>query len=104
MQRGEKKLRALLNALSEMQSKKKETKDKNIIIIIALNGSKNYGTGWHTYMHMYDMCLHVQVILVTSRACVRNLSIVGNWAWLTKTYSVQKNKLRFYENILNWSS
>lgn len=45
MQRGEKKLRALLNALSEMQSKKKETKDKNIIIIIALNGSKNYGTG-----------------------------------------------------------
>lgn len=48
MQRGEKKLRALLNALREMQKrneKQKKRKDKNIIIIIALNESKNYGTG-----------------------------------------------------------
>lgn len=56
--------------------KQKKPKDKNIIIIIALNESKNYGTGWHTYIHtyihMYDMCLQVQVILVTP-----NLSVVG---------------------------
>lgn len=86
MQRGEKKLRALLNALREMQKRKKnekqkKAKDKNIIIIIALNESKNYGTGWHTYLHkyihMYDMCLQVQVILVTSRACAPKLSVVG---------------------------
>lgn len=29
------------------------------------------------HMHMYDMCLQVQVILVTSRACAPNLSVVS---------------------------
>lgn len=48
MQRGEKKLRALLNAFRgkcKKETEKKNQKIKDIIIIIALKESKNYGTG-----------------------------------------------------------